>query len=779
MWGSNDGWCMSGCSSRIAWSAAVALVSVCTLSAPCRAQEVVADSYLVTYRASQVRAMGAMAARRAEVLGQSVQERTLGAGAGEVTAIRQESAGRMASVSSTEYFGRKQIDFCNALVSERSDVASCSPNWVVRASVAPNDSQYQTLWGMSGTNGIAAPQAWDITTGSDDVVVAIIDTGIDYTHPDLAANVWTNPNEIPGNGIDDDGDGVIDDVHGANFSGNGRPAGDPFDDNSHGTHVAGTIAASGNNGLGVVGVNWRAKILALKFLGANGSGATSGAIQALNYLITLKNRGVNVRIVNNSWGGGGDSAALRDAIERANSAGLLLTVAAGNSGQNIEDVPQYPAAYTTANLIKVAAIDRDGNLAYFSNYGGRLVDIAAPGVNILSTVPGNQYASYSGTSMATPHVSGVAALYLSNHPSASLAELKAAVIGGGRDLGSVVGMVASGRTLDAARTVSGQSAPIDAPTAECPYAISPSEDAVDTAADRNKPVITTDEDGFYKVTLPFSFPFEGTFRTSMVVSPNGVVYFGGAPANWDNRNQTVAPLNAIAALHTDLFPDPSVGGGLGVRVALSDSKVTVAWRARVYNRQTENEQAIVRLTLYPTGLINLSYSVGTAELESALASATIGVKGISSASSSTYAGAVHNGLRLQLTPGCQPQESVGTKVRSISAVAVVNNKARATVRAGSRILLRGSVIGSGAVQLVGRIDGKRCQAVSTLIVAERRIKRFGRIPAGISAQRVTLTLIGDDGRARTAALRLQHQRQSAKRANSVRNSCEELMKSFD
>ena len=235
-------------------------------------------------------------------------------------------------------------------------------------------------------------------------MVAIIDTGIDYTHPDLAANIWTNPGEIAGDGIDNDGNGYVDDVHGYDFVNND---GDPMDDHFHGTHTAGTVGAVGNNGVGVTGVNWQVKLMALKFLGASGSGSVSGAVSALEYAVTM-----GVRLSNNSWGGGGYSQALYDAIKNSQVIGHVFVAAAGNSGVNSDLQPAYPASYDLDNIISVAAIDSSDNLASFSNRGVVTVDLAAPGVAVLSTVLGGGYASYSGTSMATPHVTGAAALAL-------------------------------------------------------------------------------------------------------------------------------------------------------------------------------------------------------------------------------------------------------------------------------------------------------------------------------------------------------------------------------
>ena len=218
---------------------------------------------------------------------------------------------------------------------------------------------------------------------SANVLVGVIDTGVDYNHPDLAANIWTNPGEIAGNGIDDDGNGYIDDVHGYDFVNND---GDPMDDNGHGTHFSGTIGGVGNNGIGVAGVNWNVKIMALKFLDSGGSGSTANAVAGVQYATMM-----GVDVTSNSWGGGGFSQALYDAIDAAGAANIAFVAAAGNNGANNDTSPAYPAAYDLPNIISVAATDDNDELASFSNYGAASVDLGAPGVDILSTLPGNQY----------------------------------------------------------------------------------------------------------------------------------------------------------------------------------------------------------------------------------------------------------------------------------------------------------------------------------------------------------------------------------------------------
>ncbi len=330
-------------------------------------------------------------------------------------------------------------------------------NYEVRASVTPNDPRYPELWGLNNigqTGGkpdadVDAPEAWDVQTGTD-VVVAVIDTGVDYTHPDLAANIWTNPGEIPGNGIDDDGNGYVDDVHGYDFCNNDN---DPKDDHGHGTHVAGTIAAVGNNGVGVTGVSWSARIMAVKFLCAGGSGTTSAAISAVLYAADM-----NAKVMNNSWGGGGFSQALMDAIATADQAGALFVAAAGNNGADNDATPFYPSSYQVPNVLAVAATDLNDAKAFFSNYGATSVGLGAPGVSILSSVPPvgdpccsdpSGYKLLSGTSMATPHVSGAAALAFAQYPGITHQQAKLRLMSGADPIPALAGITITGGRLNA------------------------------------------------------------------------------------------------------------------------------------------------------------------------------------------------------------------------------------------------------------------------------------------------------------------------------------------
>lgn len=342
------------------------------------------------------------------------------------------------------------------MISKHPAVKYAEPNYIVRAIGVPDDPSFVDLWGLHNTGqsgGLAgadidAVLAWNTSTGDRNVVVGVIDTGVDYNHPDLQANMWVNPGEIAGNGIDDDGNGVIDDIHGYNANAN---TGDPMDGNGHGTHVSGTIGAKGNNGVGVVGVNWDVSIIGCQFLDASGSGTTAAAIACIDYMTNLKlNHGVDVKATNNSWGGGGFSQALKDSIDSAGDAGILFLAAAGNDAYDNDVTPSYPASYDSDAIMAIASTDRNDNMSGFSQWGLTSVDMGAPGSAILSTVPGGSYDTYSGTSMATPHVTGAAALVWSLNPDLSAEEMKELLMASGDSNASLTGLTVAGTRLNVA-----------------------------------------------------------------------------------------------------------------------------------------------------------------------------------------------------------------------------------------------------------------------------------------------------------------------------------------
>ncbi len=360
-------------------------------------------------------------------------------------------------------------------------VMYAEPNYKYRvsggSSVTPNDPELGRLWGLintgqkavggdgpiDGTPGIDidAARAWKVETGSKDVVVAVIDTGVNYNERDLKDNIFINQAEANGKpAVDDDANGFIDDIHGWDFSnkadGTPKNNNDPMDVYGHGTHVSSTIGASANDGYGITGVAWNVRILPVRFLGDDGGGELAGAISAIDYATKMK-----ANIMSNSWGGGNFSQILMDAIANAQKAGILFVVAAGNDSNDNDATPVYPASYQLDNILSVAAIDPNGFVASFSNYGKSSVHIAAPGVGIVShTMKGLE--SWDGTSMATPHVSGVAALLLSQDMNQSYATIKSRILNAARPFAALRGRVSSGGMLNAYYALTNQMAPADA-----------------------------------------------------------------------------------------------------------------------------------------------------------------------------------------------------------------------------------------------------------------------------------------------------------------------------
>lgn len=349
----------------------------------------------------------------------------------------------------------RNIDEVLAYFSSKPEVEYAEPNFYYYTMNTPNDPSFSKQWSFENTGqtggkndaDINALKMWEIEKGSKKIAIGIIDSGVDYTHPDLVNNMWNNPGEIPNNQIDDDKNGYRDDVYGANTIQNN---GNPMDDNRHGTHVAGTIGAQGNNEVGVVGVAQEVQIAACKFLNSSGSGTLSNALKCLQYFADLKSRSenpINLVATNNSWGGGSYSQSLFDAIKRHEELGILFIAAAGNSSKDNDSNDSYPANYGLPNVVSVAATDSSDKLADFSNYGKRTVHVGAPGVKVLSTTPNNRYQELSGTSMAAPHVTGLAAIIASHFPDYNYRNIKNLLMTSGQSIASLSGKTIAGKRI--------------------------------------------------------------------------------------------------------------------------------------------------------------------------------------------------------------------------------------------------------------------------------------------------------------------------------------------
>lgn len=405
------------------------------------APEARSGEFIVKFRSSGISVMESAAAPLA-TLGLAIREAVnLSQG---LVKVRLENAQRMGILPLAE---TERRDAIVQKIQSLPNVEFAEPNFIYRAmvmndeapSVTPNDARFGQLWGMKnvgqtdgqnvkGTPGadIKAEKAWAIGTGSEDIVVAVIDTGIDYTHHDLQGNIWSKPGEP--------------NVHGYNAITQNNNS---MDDNSHGTHCSGTIGGRGDNGVGVAGVNWHVKLMGVKFLTADGSGDLAGAIRAIDWAVDN-----NAQVLSNSWGGGGFSQALMDAIQRAADKGVVFVAASGNDASNNDSSPTYPAGYQVSNVIAVAASNNKDLLADFSNYGLKNVHLMAPGDGILSTVPGDDYKVYSGTSMATPHVAGASALLLSREPSLTPTQVRERLMSSSDKLKGVRRQLVSGGRLN-------------------------------------------------------------------------------------------------------------------------------------------------------------------------------------------------------------------------------------------------------------------------------------------------------------------------------------------
>lgn len=407
---------------------------------------------------------------------------------------------KLAAVSNTT-----TINSTLSALANDPNVAYAEPNYIYTIDAVPNDPDFGQQWGLNnGANtDINAPEAWDTGTGNNSVIVAVIDSGVDYNHPDLRNQIWNNSGEIAGNNRDDDGNGFVDDIRGWDFESNDN---DPMDENNHGTHVAGIIGAQGNDNRGIAGVNWTVQIMPLKFMNPQGSGTTAAAIGALDYAVSN-----GATISNNSWGGGAFSQALFDAIQRANSRGHLFVAAAGNDGVNNDNTSHYPSSYNLPNIISVASTNQAGSLSGFSNFGNRTVDLAAPGSQILSTVRNGGYQSFSGTSMASPFVAGVAGLLLGQNPNLSVVEIIDAILNNVTAVGALSGQVSTGGRLNAQASIT-----------SIPSSTPGTPPGTPTAVNITSPGITTLAVG-------------NTLRLN--------VTGGTAPYSWQSTNNAIASIN--------------------------------------------------------------------------------------------------------------------------------------------------------------------------------------------------------------------------------------------
>ena len=418
-------------------------------------REVVAREALVRFRYPMP------ASALAQIAGETAADRVRPIGRAGAMLVRSRSLNAAALV---------------ARLAGRADVLYAEPNFIIRIAATPNDPSFNQLWGLlnigqpiNGIPGLAgadihAAPAWDLSVGSTSHVVAVIDTGIDYTHPDLAPNMWSAPAAFT---VTVDGDQItcLAGTHG--FNAITRTC-NPMDDHHHGTHVAGTIGAAGNNGIGVVGVNWDARLMGIKFLDSAGSGSIADAIAAIEFAIAVKQAfavtgGADIRVLSNSWGGPEFSQALLDQVHATNDADMLFVAGAGNNGFDNDILPMYPASFDAPNVVAVAATTNTDDMAWFSNYGAASVHLGAPGVDILSTMSGNTYAFLSGTSMATPHVSGAAALVLSRC-AIDTAALKDTLLGSVEPVPALAGLTTTGGRLHVHSALRACTAPPDTPT---------------------------------------------------------------------------------------------------------------------------------------------------------------------------------------------------------------------------------------------------------------------------------------------------------------------------
>ena len=591
-------------------------------------------------------------------------------------------------------------------------ISYVEPDYVLHHTAVSSDPLFTAgqMWGMYGASstpansfGSDAAGAWrNGYTGSTNVVIGVIDEGIQISHPDLANNIWVNPREIAGNGIDDDGNGLADDINGWDFVNNDAGVYDnPGTANSavdsHGTHVSGTIGAEANS-TGVVGVNWNVKIISAKFLGP-ASGLTSDAIKAIDYLTNLKKSGVNIVATNNSWGGGGFSQSLLNAINRAGDAGILFIAAAGNNRANNNNIANYPSNYVCTTptrswdcVVAVASINSTGGLSSFSNYGSTSVDIGAPGESILSTYASGQYATLSGTSMATPHVTGAAALCASINPAVTPAQIRSAILNSAVPTTSLTGKTVTGGRLN----VSNMASNCLNPGAGAQATLTISNTILSGPAGTGVNLVTAGGSGSGAIT----FAVTGTNCTLV-----GSVLNSTAPASCVVVATKAASANylvATSAAKTFTFtaaPQPTLTIGNTVLSGPAGTAITIvqsggAGIGAQSIRSTTTGCTVVGMT------INRTTSLGTCAVTTTRAASGIYAVATSSPQTFTFTAVAQAALTITNTQTVITKGATGVVLTTIGgsgtgAVSYVATGTGCTI-AGTRLTVASTVVGTGS-----------------------------------------------------------------------------------
>jgi subtilisin family serine protease/fibronectin type 3 domain-containing protein len=623
-------------------------------------------------------------------------------------------------------------------------VLYAEPNYLLTKAVTPNDPDFPNLWGLHNTGqsvfgifgtpeaDIDAPEAWDISTGSTSVVVGVIDTGVDYTHPDLSANIWSAPSSFTVNI-----GGIMTTCpagsHGFNAI---THVCDPFDDEGHGTHVSGTIGARGDNGIGVTGVNWITRIIGGKFLDSGGFGSTADAIQSIDFMIQAKAAfpsSANVRVLNNSWGGGGFSTSLQTAISNANTNNMLFVAAAGNGGadgigDNNDIVPFYPASYAVANVLAVASTTSNDLRSSFSNYGATSVDLAAPGSRIWSTIPGGGYGLSSGTSMATPQVSGAAALVLSEC-SLSTAALKANLMDNVDPIASLAGLIVTGGRLNVNRSIRDCGGVHEPPAA--PTGLVASGDVGSVFLNWNG-VAGADSYRVKRSTTPggpYTTIASGVTATSHVDSSvsAGITYFyvvsavNGLGESGNSNEASATPFEAIPTAPAGLVATPG------------DSRVDLSWLPSSGATAYRVKRSLVKAGPF----VQIAQVPGTSHSDLTVVN---GTKYFYVVTALNGAGESGTSNKVNATPGIIPATPTGVAAATGTAVGQIDISWNASAGATSYKVRRSKIPGgpykngqqttATSLTLSGLISGKRYYLVVTALS-----------PIGESAQSVEVTAV--------------------------------------